>query len=85
MAEKISFKWDADDATEYYQLFEDGNLAADNIVEPNFDLLMTNVEQGTHSYQVRGVNDFGEGELSDSVEINYILPGKPLNLVYSIS
>jgi len=84
MAERIDFSWDADPATDYYQLFEDGKLVVDNIAEPQFSLLMADVPQGEYSYQVRGVNQFGEGPLSDPVTINYILPGKPQNLRYSI-
>lgn len=84
MATKIDFSWDADPQTDHYQLFEDGELVADNIVSPDFSLLLTNVEQGLHSYQVRGVGEFGEGDLSDPLEINYVLPGKPQNLRYQL-
>lgn len=85
MATKIDFSWDADDNTEFYQLFEDGELIANNIYTPEFSLLMTNITQGLHSYQVRGVSEFGEGLMSDPLEINYLLPGKPMNLRYVIA
>lgn len=84
MASHINFSWDPASDTDYYQLFEDGALAVDDILEPTFSLLMSGIPQGTHQYQVRGVNQFGEGPLSDPVEINFILPAKVTNLVYSL-
>jgi hypothetical protein len=84
MAERIDFSWDADPNTEHYQLFEDDIMIVDNIVQPQFSLMMTNIAQGTHNYQVRGVNQFGEGQLSDPVTINFILPGQVTGLAYSI-
>ena len=84
MAEHINFTWDEDDNIDYYQLFEDGQKIVDNIVVPEFSLLMAEVEPGEHQYAVRGVNQFGEGPLSDPVTINFILPAKIQNLRFSI-
>ena len=84
MAEKIEFTWDAAANVDHYQLFEDGTLAVDNIVTPSFSLLMANIEQGEHSYQVRGVNQFGEGGLSTAVIVNFILPAKVQNLRFTV-
>ena len=85
MAERIDFSWDAAENIDYYQLFEDGEMVVDAIGEPQFSLLMKYVEQGEHTYQVRGVNQFGEGALSDPVTINFILPAKVMNLQYSLA
>lgn len=85
MAERIDFAWAGDPATtDYYQLFEDNVMVVDNIVEPRFSLMMVDIQQGTHDYQVRGVNQFGEGPLSDPVTINFILPVKVTGLVYTV-
>jgi hypothetical protein len=85
MAERIDFSWNAGPNTDYYQLFEDDVMVVDNILQPQFSLMMTNIVQGTHNYQVRGVNQFGEGQLSDPVTINFILPVRVTGLRYSVA
>ena len=84
MASHINFKWIKATDIDYYQLFEDDVLVADNIMEPTFSLLMAGISQGLHQYQVRGVNQFGEGPLSDPVAINFILPAKITGLEYTL-
>jgi len=85
MSKKIEFQWQADGNTKFYQLFQDGELAVTSIVEPYFSLLMEGMSQGEYEFTVRGVNDFGEGPMSDPITINFILPGKILGLQYSIA
>lgn len=84
MAERINFTWNSGPNSEFYQLFENGTLTVDNIVEPTFSLLMTDMVEGSYSYQVRGVNQFGEGPLSDPVVVNFIRPVKVTGLEYTI-
>ena len=85
MSDRINFAWDADDNINTYQLFEDGALIIDNIDYPNISLLMTDIEVGEHVYQVRGINQFGEGEFSDPVVINFTPPAKVQSLTYLIA
>lgn len=85
MYERIDFSWNAGPNAAYYQLYENGVMIVDNIIQPQFSLLMADMVQGSYEYQVRGVNEFGPGPLSDPVTVNFILPAKVTGLKYSVS
>ena len=82
MADRISFSWGADPNTDFFRLYEDGVAVVDNILVPTFDLMMTDIVEGSHDYQVEAVNQFST-QISDPVTINFTTVGKPV-LVYSI-
>jgi len=87
MAEKISFVWDSNPAAEgvdFYQLFENGELVVSNITVTNFDLLMEGKAEGVYNYQVRAVNEFGQGPLSEVVTVDFLLPSQVVGLAYSL-
>ena len=82
MADRISFSWGADPNTDFFRLYEDGTVVADNIIVPTFDLMMVDIPQGIHVYQVEAVNQFSN-QLSDPVTINFTIVAKPV-LAYTI-
>lgn len=85
--EKISFVWDsnpAEEGVDYYRLFENDTLVVDNILATNFDLLMTDKPQGNYVYTVAAVNEFGQGPLSDPVNVNFILPSQVTGLQFTV-
>ena len=82
MADRISFSWDADPNTDFFRLYEDGVIVADNIIVPTFDLMMVDIDTGNHDYQVEAVNQFSS-EISDPVTINFTIVAKPV-LAYTI-
>ncbi len=90
MAEFINFKWQAAENVDRYELWEkapdqvDFAAAVTDIAGPNFSLDMSGFDQGAYQYKVRGVNQFGAGQFSDPVTVNFILPTKVLGLEYSI-
>lgn len=84
---KISFVWDSnpeEEGVDYYQLYEDGVLAVDNIAATNFDLIMDGKDQGAYLYSVAAVNEFGVGPQSDPVSVNFILPSQVTGLQFTV-
>lgn len=87
---KIHFEWDESEGAEFYRLYQktpsgtDFVMAADNIVVPNFSLLMEGFEEGVHEFTVTANNQFVESGHSESVSVNFIIPQIPTNLHFSI-
>jgi len=82
MATAIDFKWPADPATDFFRLYEDGDVVADNIVEPYFSLLMVDIAEGEHSYEVEAINQFSNKK-SAPVIINFQVVALPV-LTYTV-
>ena len=65
-----------------YRLYEGGELAVDNIAEPNFSLTMDGKEYGDYSYYVTAVRNGLESPPSNTVIVNFTLPEAPTNLQF---
>jgi hypothetical protein len=66
-----------------YRLYEDGELAVDDIGVLNFELLMTDKPQQTYTYTVKAVLYGLESPPSDPVAVNFIAPAAPLGFAVS--
>jgi hypothetical protein len=93
MAEKITFEWDSNveaEGVDYYELFEKAPaapepvLVASNIGATFFDILMTDMAQGSYEYYLRSVNEFGTSAFTAPLTVNFILPSPPTNFRYSL-
>jgi hypothetical protein len=83
MAANILFQWDyeQDYANEVsFRLYENSDLAVDEIGELNFSLLMDEKEFGDYEYYVTAVRNGLESAPSNAVVVNFTMPAAPTNL-----
>jgi hypothetical protein len=83
MTANILFQWDYDQPyvnEVSFRLYENSDLAVDEIGELNFSLLMDEKEFGDYEYYVTAVRNGLESEPSNTVVVNFTMPAAPTNL-----
>lgn len=82
MTAKINFEWSYTDAAHpraFFRLYENDQLAVDDIGELNFSLLMDGKPNGDYRYHVTAVDSDTnlESVPSNSVAVNFRQPAAP--------
>jgi hypothetical protein len=70
--------WDASDGALYYNIYEDGDLIAEDVTETEY--LITNRADGTYEYTVVAVNQYGETE-SNTIVVTVEWPGSIFEII----
>lgn len=76
----IRFEWQHEDphpGQVHFRLYEDGEMAVDNIGQMNFELLMAGKPQGEYVYTVTAVRFGLESQHSEPVTANFTRPAAP--------
>lgn len=90
----IEFRWSHDGRREdgsvvsglHYRLYENGQLAVDDIAELHFSLLMEGKAFGKYAYHVTAVDMMGlESPPSNTKDIDFFRPSAPTGLTASFS